>query len=69
MGETAEAAESSCGAAGGRSVSRRRRSTRGRQATRGRGSMASGLGEEDRLRVSRLQEERRLMTQVRMDIL
>lgn len=54
----------------GRTSSRRRRSTGGRQAARGRGNTASsGLCEEDRLRVSRLQEDRMLMTQVSIDIL
>lgn len=67
--ETTEAVELSS-AARGRPASRRRRSTRGRQAARGRGNTASsGLCEEDRLMVSRLQEDRRLMTQVSMDIL
>lgn len=39
--------------------------TRGRQAARGRGTRAAlGISEEDRVRVERLQEERRSQTQV-----
>lgn len=56
-------------AARGRARGRQRRATRGRHTARGRGNTASSLSEEDRLRVDRLQEERRLITQVSVDIL